>query len=718
MKDGPLASLMPSSVIRNRLRLGVVLVNLFVFVLAGLSLQQSREQYREQAAAMSQNLCFILQQYISGDIDKIDLALLGAVDDIEEQIAAGSVDSQSLNAFLGKQQQRLPHVETMRVVDVNGIVVTDQAAAGSPRVDLSDRDFFIRLRQDSSAALVIAKPVISRINQKWILTFARRLNKPDGGFAGVVYSTLTMENLSRLFSQLDIGKHGLISLRDAEMGLITRFPELKALGIDVGSRVITRELQRLREQGLTAGTYYTPTGLDSQPKTISFRKVEDYPLFILVGLASEDYLAEWQDRAIKTVLLLGLFLLMTLVLSWLFALSWKRQEASVAALAGQETKFRTMADFTYDWEYWEGPEKQILYMTPSCERITGYSQSEFMADPELLERIVLAEDLNLLQAHRQQIDQQRPGDMDFRIRRRDGEIRWIAHACQKVLGPDGQFMGRRVSNRDITERKQVEAELREKSAALQHSNTDLEQFAYSVSHDMRQPLRAVSGHLQLLERELKDSLDPNNQENLAFALDGAKRMDAMIVSLLDYSRVGRKTEAKHWLESRQALDEALGFLAPVIEESQAALEVDGEWPRVFASRDELTRLFQNLIDNALKYREPDQPPRVAVASEERHGNWRVSVTDHGIGIDPQQIGRLFQFFSRLQSRARYEGTGMGLALCRRIVEHHGGRIWAESAGAGQGCVFIFEMPLQPNDATEFAKPAGDLGSIRENRHEG
>lgn len=231
------------------------------------------------------------------------------------------------------------------------------------------------------------------------------------------------------------------------------------------------------------------------------------------------------------------------------------------------------------------------------------------------------------------------------------------------------------------------------SDALQRSNTDLEQFAYSVSHDMRQPLRSVTGHLQLLARGLKDQLDEDNRENLEFALDGAKRMDAMIVSLLDYSRVGRKTETKQWLNSRQPLDEALGYLEVPIQEAQAQVVVNGDWPRVFASRDELTRLFQNLIDNALKYREPGTVPRVDVSVSVSSRHWQVMVRDQGIGIDPQQASRLFQFFSRLQSRSRFEGTGMGLALCRRIVEHHRGRIWVESAGPGLGSTFFFELPL-------------------------
>ncbi len=241
---------------------------------------------------------------------------------------------------------------------------------------------------------------------------------------------------------------------------------------------------------------------------------------------------------------------------------------------------------------------------------------------------------------------------------------------------------------------QLNRNLHEAKETLHSSNADLERFAYSVSHDMRQPLRAVSSHLQLLQLSLKDKLDGDERENMNFALEGARRMDAMIVSLLEYSRVGRKTGMMAQLSSRLPLDEALGYLQPMIGETAAEVNVSGEWPQVFACHDELTRLFQNLIGNAIKFREASKTARVELDSSVHDKVWRVSVRDYGVGIDPKQIDRLFQFFSRLQARSRFEGTGMGLALCRRIVEHHDGRIWVESEGEGKGSVFIFELPIR------------------------
>ncbi|MGZ8947726.1 MAG: ATP-binding protein, partial [Methylococcaceae bacterium] len=239
---------------------------------------------------------------------------------------------------------------------------------------------------------------------------------------------------------------------------------------------------------------------------------------------------------------------------------------------------------------------------------------------------------------------------------------------------------------DITQRKQIETE-------LTRSNAELEQFAYAVSHDMRQPLRMVTSYLSLIENALTGQLDEETQQFLDFALNGAKRMDAMILSLLDYSRIGRVFEAKTQLSSKASLDEALDFLHPELNACGGEIKVTGDWPELFASRDELTRLLQNLIGNALKYHEENQPPQVHIHGTASDSSLRVEVRDQGIGIEPSQMDRLFKVFSRLQARTRFEGTGVGLALCRKIVEHHGGSIGVESAGEGLGCVFWFELPI-------------------------
>ncbi|WP_177247066.1 PhnD/SsuA/transferrin family substrate-binding protein [Marinospirillum alkaliphilum] len=252
---------------------------------------------------------------------------------------------------------------------------------------------------------------------------------------------------------------------------------------------------------------------------------------------------------------------------------------------------------------------------------------------------------------------------------------------------------------DVTRRREAEQALEQKNQALEASNAELEQFAYITSHDLRQPLRMISSYLQLLERKLADGLAADTREMLHYALDGSRRLDQMLVSLLEYSRVGRKGQPKALLSAQTAINEALQFLEPLIQEQQARIQLLAKhWPTLYVSPDELTRLFQNLIGNALKYHQPGQSPEVRLDVEPltpdgAAGFWCFTVEDQGIGIAPDQIERLFRVFQRLHTRTEYEGTGIGLAVCRKIVERYGGRIWVESPGEGKGCRFCFTLPV-------------------------
>lgn len=247
---------------------------------------------------------------------------------------------------------------------------------------------------------------------------------------------------------------------------------------------------------------------------------------------------------------------------------------------------------------------------------------------------------------------------------------------------------------DITDRKQAAAVLQQQAEALTRSNAELEQFAYIVSHDLRQPLRMVTSYIQMLDRRLADKLDEETRKMMGFAMEGAKRMDQMLVSLLEYSRVGRQGEPLVPIASQDTVDEALRFLAPVIAEAHANIHISSDWPLIMASRNELTRLWQNLIGNAVKYRAPHRTPIIKITVESKAGGhgWHFCVEDNGIGVNPDQFNRLFQVFQRLHTRNEYEGNGIGLAVARKIVEHHGGRIWIESGGPDQGSRFCFDLP--------------------------
>lgn len=242
---------------------------------------------------------------------------------------------------------------------------------------------------------------------------------------------------------------------------------------------------------------------------------------------------------------------------------------------------------------------------------------------------------------------------------------------------------------DITEQKRREAELAERTAELARSNHDLEQFAYIASHDLQEPLRMVASYTQLLARRYQGKLDADADEFIRYAVDGATRMQQLINDLLAFSRIGTKGHAFSSADMRLALERALFNLAASIEESGANLNV-GVLPVVMGDATQLAQLFQNLVGNAIKFRSA-QPLQIDISARERKVDWMFSVKDNGIGIAPEFSERIFEIFQRLHSKEEYPGTGIGLALCKKIVERHGGRIWFESA-PGEGCVFNFTLP--------------------------
>ena len=269
----------------------------------------------------------------------------------------------------------------------------------------------------------------------------------------------------------------------------------------------------------------------------------------------------------------------------------------------------------------------------------------------------------------------------------------IANFMEMAQTLAAQFSSNRQLNATLERRVADRTrELELSMAELKRSNADLEQFAYAASHDMRQPLRMISSYLQLLEAELKSVLGEETRQNLGFAIEGAQRLDQMLDAIPEYSSVGRANNAMSAVDSRELVDEALRYLRPAIEQAGAEVRIEGDWPTLGANRDELLRLLQNLIDNGLKYRLQDRTPQLVLSAQSTAGEWRVAVRDNGVGLLPGQEARLFKVFERLQPRSRYPGTGIGLALCRKIVEHHNGRIWVESPGENQGCTFNFSLP--------------------------
>ena len=257
--------------------------------------------------------------------------------------------------------------------------------------------------------------------------------------------------------------------------------------------------------------------------------------------------------------------------------------------------------------------------------------------------------------------------------------------------------------RERTELIKTRQDLEQSVSELGRSNADLQQFAYVASHDLQEPLRMVSSYTQLLAKRYRGRLDADADEFIAYAVDGATRMQKLIQDLLAYSRVSTGSQPFEPTPMGAVLSYAMDNLLSAIKDSQAIITHD-RLPTVRGDAKQLAQVFQNLLSNAIKFH-GDQPPRIHIAAQRKQDAWVFSVRDEGIGIDPQFAGRIFVIFQRLHTRAEYPGTGIGLAICKKIIERHGGRMWVESE-SGKGATFWFSIP-DPSQPPSITRSDGD-----------
>jgi len=350
-----------------------------------------------------------------------------------------------------------------------------------------------------------------------------------------------------------------------------------------------------------------------------------------------------------------------------------------------EDRFRLLSEHSPIGIY-IAQDREIRYVNPRFEQLTGFSAEELIGSDPL--QLVLPEDRQMVHdCAVAMLKGERQAEYEYRILNRAGEIRWIMESLVSI-----EYEGRRAALGnyiDVTERKAQDEELQRTIKELARSNEELGQFAYVASHDLQEPLRMVASFTQLLGRRYKGKLDEDADEFIRYAVQGVNRMQQLINDLLDYSRVGTRGNPMMPVDCDKVIARVLDSLTTRIDENDATVTI-GPMPTIVADAMQLEQLFQNLIGNALKYRGEAAPAVSVTAAEERDG-WHFQVKDNGIGIDPAYAERIFIIFQRLHGKEEYEGTGIGLAICKKIVDRHGGRIWVESS-PGQGSTFHFILP--------------------------
>jgi len=357
-----------------------------------------------------------------------------------------------------------------------------------------------------------------------------------------------------------------------------------------------------------------------------------------------------------------------------------------------ETRFRALLESAPDSMVIVNSDGFIELANQQTEKLFGYSNMELVGQP-----VDVLVPLNLRHGHGEHrgrfFSAPKPRSMgaglDLMALRKDGTQFPVEISLSPLEGPNGVLVTAAI--RDVTDRREAARQLVEKLAELSHSNEQLEQFAYIASHDLLEPLRMIASYTQLLAKRYKGRLDPDADEFIGFAVDGTRRMKKLIEDLLLYSRTGKGLPPVREFPSGDAFQSALKNLGAAIEESHATITSD-ILPTIVAGESVMVQIFQNLIGNAIKYR-GKLVPLIHASAHKGDKEWIFCVTDNGIGIDAQYFDRIFLIFQRLHGHDEYEGTGVGLAICKRILQQQGGRIWVES-DPGRGSKFFFALPMR------------------------
>ncbi len=670
---------------RKQLAIWVLLVNLVILVLVGISIRQSRLQYEETAAITTQNLSQVLEEYINGVITKTDNALLTVADEAEKQLAGGGINRRVFNAYIARQKALIPEIDSLRMSNAQGFVLYGTSVVPSSPINVADRDYFISLSNNSKSGIFISKPIIGRISGKRVVVIARRFNHPNGSFAGIVYTAIILEKFAEAFSRVNVGKHGVVTLFDNEITILSRYPEPQRDGGIIGKKSKSADILGFFRRGQTSVTYEARSTIDGIQRIYSFRKIYAYPLYILVGLAREDYLAEWRNENTKMSAILVLFFLLTLLGAWLlyrYIHERKQAEEAISKLAalvessddaiigktldGIVTSWNSGAERLYDYTKEEAIGRPISFLVPP-----DHSDEVFF----LLEQV----------RYGKRVDQYETARM-----KKGGDIIDVSVTISPVKDSTGKITGASAIARNITERKRAEEKLKEIIEKLEAANKELDAFSYSVSHDLRAPLRHMTGFAELLQKRLLEHPDEKAHGYAATIVGAAKRMEVLIDDLLAFSRVGRSEMKMEKINFNIIIREVVFEIQTAAKDRNIIWKIN-ELPDVYGDQSMLRLVLVNLVSNAVKYTRTRTEAEISIGCKDEGNAIVFFVKDNGVGFDMASADKLFGVFQRLHTQDEFEGTGIGLASVRRIISRHNGMTWAEGVKE-QGATFYFSLP--------------------------
>ena len=436
----------------------LLVTNLAVLAIAWYAIHESRISYEDRAKIVAENLSELLAQNITSVIQRIDLGVQAIVVEMEQSTARGRTSDSVAEDFIARRYKSmaasLPELDALRFADANGIIRYGVGVKRGSNISVADRDYFVRLRADPNAGLVISKPIQGRISGQWAIAIGRRCNNPDGSFAGVAYATVLVGQLSNMFTKLALGPQAAISLRDLDLAIIATHPVVSGPTGAIGNRTVSEGFQENLRLNPDHGSYGARSGMDGVIRIFSYRRMTTYPGYVNVGLARDDYLVEWRREAYKLVLMAALFSLATVAMGLLLWKSWQQREHELAAVEAsrksldEAQQIARLGHYSYDLRTNRWQSSDIL------DGIFGID-NDYPRDKQHWLELIAPDGREEMQAYLKTIIEHRlPFDREYRIiRKADGQERWLHGKGKLKLDADGTPVARVGTIQDVTESK-------------------------------------------------------------------------------------------------------------------------------------------------------------------------------------------------------------------------------------------------------------------------
>jgi PAS domain S-box-containing protein len=664
-----------------------------------------RNLYEDSSYRISESLVVAVETHLDETLRDARNAVYSAAVLLERN--AQSYDKagvQWLHRELNRELSDHTSIARMVVADLQGTIIASSAESSvMPGAVISEESVRWHLSHGDSGEMHLGVTQASRVSGKLVVPYSRAILADGGRVTGIVLAELDLDHFTRVYAKL-IGNSSFAIRWVAEDGtLLMVFPDVPGA---IGTHV--RKETPLEKMLVTSGRLELETHTTRRTYFFAYAPLENFPLVITVGQDKAEALALWVERTRVRAISVALFAVLFIVLVAALRRNLSRLAVSNERLEASEAQFRMLADnlpdamifqFTQD----ENGKRRFLYVSAAINRLNGLSQEAVMHTAGLLRAQVIAEDQELLRFDASDSFQSMARfDAVVRLRRADGELRWMQFRAVPRTAPDSSVVWDGIEL-DITERVRSEAEVRvlnqeleqrveKRTMELSIANRNLEQFAYSVAHDLRAPLHRISGFAGLLRTRL-DGAGGDGMAKLEVITREARRMSEMIDALLALARTDRAALSMMDLDLEKMAREIVEDFFRQFSDRRIKFEI-GILPMVRGDEVLLRQVLTNLIANAVKFTRNEAAACVEVGArlgEEPDGDVVVFVKDNGVGFDASFASKLFIVFQRLHSAAEYEGTGIGLALVQRIVERHGGKVWATSE-EGEGAVFYFSLP--------------------------